>query len=232
MKPMLLTDPDDRRLSWLVDADSAATRYEPTSGHRLIHYGCAVNVQDLAPGRFRFNPSAGGFIPGFELDSEAEPPTAETASLLALGFVFPAPCVFAPRGRWQADKEHRQTFDGPSGCVRGIYRPAAVALLRLARARSNITACDITEGFTFRDARIEAPRGMPPDEVFLPWCEWKFITAWTWSEWRREEIHTGRKLPLAARWERLARIGYPNGLKAFERMHGELFPKRRGKPTN
>jgi hypothetical protein len=115
-----------------------------------------------------------------------------------------------------------QYFDGPDSmsCIRGIYRKSAVAMLQLSAAYMNVESSAAHSHFTFGEPAKEC--------VECPWDEWKFITAWRWSEWKQREIDTTKKITLAQRWEEMMADGYPYKLKAFEQMHRTLFQK----PTN
>jgi len=86
--------------------------------------------------------------------------------------------------------------------------------------KNNVKTDRVKENFTFNDPRIE---GVP-----TPWNEWKFLTAWLWSDWKSREISTKKKITQKQRWEEMKAIGYPHKLGAFEAMHRSLF----GKPTH
>jgi hypothetical protein len=219
VKPAILTDCDDDRLSWLVDSHRTAIHYEPTTGERLVHYETAVNLQDLTPGQYRLhiNPANQAGEVGF-----AAQPLGDWAEVWELGFVSPRPCVYAVKNH----KRHRETSFA-MGRVSDLLLPAAVTLLRLAAAFNNVTACSLRERFSFNPERVEHPEGMPPDSEFIAWNPWAYHIAWHWSAWEKMGVQRGKRLSIQERFNLLKAFGYPHGLKAFERMHGALFPKRK-----
>lgn len=219
MKPAILTDPDDKRLSWLVDLESGNSLIEATTGKRLLHYETAVNLQDLRPSQYRLhiNPTNLAAEAGFECQTLA-PGLAE---VWALGFVSPRPCVLAIKNKHIEDPFNM-------GCVKGIYLTAARAMLSLAEAFNQVKSDRLTKSFTFSEARKERPDTMPKGEDFTPWDEWKFHTAWSWSDWHARGLSRKRKVSVRERYEEIKAAGYPHGFKAFEAMHRALFKK----PTN
>jgi len=225
MKPAIVTDKDDTRLAWLVDTERAAGHYEQSSGARLLHYEVAVNLQNLHPAGYRLiinqENSAG------EADFEPQALDADLAMMWELWGALPQPCVFATK------RPGRFTVDAfKMGRVGNLRLPAAVVMLELAASFNAIASCSITEQFTFNGPRIERPDRMPPNAMFRPWNPWAFHCAWHWSQWELIGEQREKPLVIEERFERLKASGYPHGQKAFERMHRELFPKRRGKPTD
>jgi hypothetical protein len=128
--------------------------------------------------------------------------------------IFPHPCVYA-----QIRAHRKQSFDGAAGMprIKGIFREAAVVKLHLAASKNNVKTDRVREDFTFNDPRIE--------NVPVPWNEWKFLTTWLWSDWRKREIDARKKITRHQRFEEMKTIGYPHEFKAFDAMHRALFPK-------
>jgi hypothetical protein len=216
MKPVILTDPDDSRLSWLVDEHSISVLVSSLTSDHLMHYETAVALADLRPGEWK--PFLG--IPAVEV--LLTPLPMKQLERDNMQMMFPHACVFA-----DVNRHKKQVFNKPNPNpkkdppnIKGIYLPAAVAMLQLAASKNNVKTDRVKESFTFNDPRIE--------DVPIPWNEWKFLTAWLWSDWKKREIDTQRKITHQQRWEEITAIGYPHGFKAFEAMHRSLF----GKPTH
>jgi hypothetical protein len=204
MKPVILTDPDDSSLSWIVDEHSTSVLVSPLTHDHLIHYETAIEIADLRPGEIRWHDPFFNGLLGVQRIAHYDEAMAQ--------FTKPSPCVYA-----QVNTHKRQVFDGPAGmdCIKGIYRPAAVVMLQLTASKNNVKTDGVKRSFTFNDPRIE--------DVPVPWNEWKFLTAWLWSDWKTREISTQKRITQNQRWEEMRAIGYPHGFKAFEAMHRSLF---------
>lgn len=88
---------------------------------------------------------------------------------------------------------------------RGIFPDAASALLSMP----------------LLDFEMNAKRQVKLAIASAHWDEWRFLTAWGWSEW--QALHRqGDKWTLERRWEALRVIGYPHGAAAFRRMCSDL----------
>ena len=227
MKPVIYTDPDEPRLAHLVDEHSAAIRFQKVIGKHLRHFDRAIDIQDLKPGTFRFKGASwladSSFNPKLvnplhDLISNAEPASPEIMDSWPDSHHAPRPCVYATITTWQPEEFKRgyADSDGPETC-HGIHKRAAEVMLRLAASWNNITPDTVTNSFSFGGPRFEntAPS--------LPWDKWAFLMAWFWSDW--ETRGWKKKLTLAIRFEEMQAAGYPHGIKAFENMHGRVFPK-------
>jgi hypothetical protein len=210
MHPVILTDPDDSSLSWLVDEHSASVLVSSLTHEHLLHYETAIMLNDLKPGEIRWRDQFFNNLLGVRRVAYFDEFMMEQ--------MIPHPCVFA-----QKHSHKKQEFIAPEGhlpCAKGIFRPAAVAMLQLAASKNNVKTDRATDSFTFNDPRKE--------KVPMPWDEWKFLTAWLWSDWKKREIDTAKKITQKQRWEEMVAIGYPHKFGAFEGMHRALF----GKPTH
>jgi hypothetical protein len=250
MKPIILTDPDEPRLSWLVDEHSESTLFEETTGEHLKHYETAIAIQDLVPGMFRFQFCRSlGLLDEehalADLNCETSHPTAKIVELWRLRYCAPWICVFAIknahiRSTFEQEKiglpadfnpwdtKARARFDReaekrPKKC-HGIYEQAAVVMLRLAASFNNVKTDGVKRSFAFGEHRIEKV------EPSLPWSEGAFLTAWLFSDWERRSEK--KKLTLAQRFDEMQAIGYGGGIKAFEALHRKLFPKPMHSPAS
>lgn len=219
MTPVILIDPDESRCRWLVDKDSAGIHIDKVSGERLIHYETSIMLDNLQPGEFRKLPFS--MVDWNEFYDA--PPTRDGRRLrlsLLLGAVSPMPCVMAPTKKGFKSLDFETAAPGIEVIRQGLTREAAAVMLRLAASYNNVSTDRVTESFKMGPGpRVE---GVP-----IPWDKWKFITAWLWSDWRRQECD-GKKLTVKMRWEAMQEMGYPHKIGAFDNMQRALFPK----PTN
>jgi hypothetical protein len=135
--------------------------------------------------------------------------------------IAPAPCVYGFENEILREGFHsqRRTYSDPAGreVCRGIHKPAAGAMLRLAASWNNFKHDRVTESYSFGHHRIESTAPS------LPWDKWAFLCAWFWSDWENRSHQ--KRITQAQRFEEMKAAGYPHGSKAFEALHRRLFPK-------
>lgn len=199
MNPAIIFHPDERDRAHLIDKDAVAALPMRSTGERQLHYLTAVSLQDLDAGEFRIDVLSDG-----KIIMPKGPPDPETISLWRSNMATPRPAVyvpFTPRQHVEESPWHRR-----------IEHQAAVVLLKLAESFNNIET-ERARTWKFRRPAIE--------NEDIPWSDWRFITAWLWSEWNGR----AKKPTLTERFAEVEALGYDRGLKSFEAMHRELFPK-------
>lgn len=223
MKPAIYTDPDDSRLRWLVDCDSISVNHFDAADRQLSTFRTAVNLQNLEPGQYRLladssaqNEQAGFDSVGLSFFEDG----AKTS--WGAGLVLPRPCIYAIR------RDHSvQYFNNKEERVGDIYRRSAEVLLWLAASFQNVHFDSLSTRIDFGKERTgAAPKNLPKGVRYIPWDLWKFHIAWKWSAWKLQEVNSGKKVSIQQRFESMKADGFPNGLKSFEKIHGELFPTR------
>ncbi len=197
MKPAIIFHPDEPHRAHLIDKDAVAALPMNGTGERRIHYQTAISIYDLDAGQFCLDIMQKGLS-----DAGKEEATRPIVNLWLSGMAGPRPAVFVPLTKHIEER--------PSH--RSIEDKAAVVLLKLAESFNNIQT-ERARTWKFRDPAIEGEE--------LPWSEWRFITAWLWSEWNARP----KKPTLAERFSEVEALGYDRGLKSFEAMHRQMFPK-------
>lgn len=199
MNPVIIFHPDERNRAHLIDKDALALLPMNGTGERRMHYQTAISLYDLDAGQFCLDIMQKGYS-----DSKRESATRPIVNLWLSGMAGPRPAVFIPL----TPKQHIEEV--PSH--RLIDRRAAIVLLKLAESFNNIQT-ERARTWKFREPAIEGEE--------IPWSEWRFITAWLWSAWNRRT----KKPTLAERFAEVEALGYDRGLKSFEAMHRQMFPK-------
>jgi len=196
MKPAIIFHPDEPHRAHLIDKEAPAFLPMGGTGERRTHYQTAIAICGLDAGEFAFDPFQSGSA------ATKRPRSKEVIRLWLAGMASPRPAVFIPLRRHVEEVPSHRLIDDR----------AAIVLLKLAESFNNIKT-ERNRTWEFRDPAIEGEE--------LPWSEWRFITAWLWSEWNARP----KKPTLAERFAEVEALGYDRGLKSFEAMHRQMFPK-------
>jgi hypothetical protein len=198
MNPVIIFHPDERNRAHLIDKDAVIPLPLNGTGKRLLHYPTCIAIDSLDGGEFsleRFNE---------ESAVTKAPPSKAIIGLWLAGMALPRPSVYVPL----TPREHIEETSGH----RLIEPRAAVVLLKLAQSFNNVEIRQVST-WKFKPAAVEGEE--------IPWSDWRFLTAWLWSEWNRR----AKKPTLAERFAEVEALGYDRGLKSFETMHRQMFPK-------
>lgn len=199
MKPAIIFHPDEPHRAHLIDKDAVFPLPLRGSGERRLHYATAVSIQDLDAGQFRMNLLSNG-----DLIGDKYTPAPDIIAMHFDGITTPFPAVYASL------TPHDHVVVPPGH--RNIDLRAAMVLLKLAESFNNLRI-EVSRPWGFRPPAIEGAE--------IPWSDWRFITAWLWSGWHRRT----KKPTLAERFAEVEALGYDRGLKSFEAMHRQMFPK-------
>lgn len=219
MTPKIITHESEPDNAWLVDMDSVSQLpLKPRDGHP----NCCIrskdgNLVNILNGKTRphfetalhlHEARAGQFCFAFAQDvlGSAKSAGRDIIDDWQKGCAIPRPVIYAPI------RDFRPPSDPMS---RDIPPEAARALLHLVSSKLNVTTQRALGTWKFgENPAIEG--------VDYSWSDAKFIVAWLWGKWRRDEIQSGKKMSRTEQWEIMKGLGYESGLPAFRSMISRL----------
>lgn len=218
MNPKIITHESEPDNAWLVDMDSLSQMpLKPRDGYpnycirgkngklvnmldgkTRLHFETSLHLHEARAGQFCFAPFQ-AFV------SPPEFACRDRIDDWQHGYAVPRPVVYVPLRKWKESDP----------MSRDIPPEAARALLHLVSSRLNVTTQRALGAWKFgKDPAIEGVKDS--------WSDAKFIVAWLWGKWRRDEIQSGKKMSRTEQWEIMKGLGYDGSLSAFRSMISRL----------